>query len=768
MSQADDLLATLSVDYTDEAHIYVNDDRTITVPDELKHIAVQGDHNIETVTFDCPRYWDGHDFSKMKVYVTYMRADGFKDSYPAKNLRISEEDDTRILFDWTISGNVTKVSGNLSFLVCIESTSANPCWHSRLNQQMVVDEGLSATEQILRAPDSIEAVLAQTTADYIAEAKAEIEGKTAQSLASIPEDYTTVNNMAEEALREKSNAVKMEAYGEVITVNDSADNSLLGLKLYGKTTQITTTGKNLFDVAAALTNQKRGTAAVNDYTAYGNGVRVTSNSYDNGRAYMYLTLNAGSYNISANVIVNSSWNFSVKNYDTNIELVNDTRSTAGEISYSFTLDSTALIGFCFMSVVTGGPATTATDIQLEIGSAATAYEPYSGGVASPSPQWPQELKSIETPTVEFYGKNLLQPKANKSGGYTVVVNEDGSVTVTGAATTTNSIYLTVATCSMENPIVLDRNLKYYMWSESSNGKYIGTKTLDSNGDAAWSTASTWNKHVGTDYMTIVQLYLESSGHAVGDTSLCGTYRFQLELGDSFTGFESYKDTRSITSQRSIRGIPVSSGGNYTDSDGQQWVCDEIDFERGVYVQRIYDMVFTGNETISRENNSTWSEGCYVVYTGKDHPNHVHGECMCTFLPAHSNADLADGKFECGIGTHGQPNLLVRFSKNINTLESFRTAWNSAISAGGKVYCILATPIETPLTDAELASFKMVRTHYSNTTVLNDSGAHMAIKYAADTKTYVDNSLSNATLVDTATGKLYRLTVTNGQLTVVAV
>ena len=45
---------------------------------------------------------------------------------------------------------------------------------------------------------------------------------------------------------------------------------------------------------------------------------------------------------------------------------------------------------------------------------------------------------------------------------------------------------------------------------------------------------------------------------------------------------------------------------------------------------------------------------------------------------------------------------------------------------------------------------------------------MAIKYAADTKTYVDNSLSNGTLVDTATGKLYRLMVTNGQLTVVAV
>ena len=127
MSQADNLLDTLSVDYTDEPYITVNDDRTITVPDELKHIAVQGDHNIETVTIDCPRYWDEYDFSTMKVYINYMRPDGYKDSYRTKNLRVAEDDDTRILFDWTISGNVTAIKGNLSFLVYIESSKANPC-----------------------------------------------------------------------------------------------------------------------------------------------------------------------------------------------------------------------------------------------------------------------------------------------------------------------------------------------------------------------------------------------------------------------------------------------------------------------------------------------------------------------------------------------------------------------------------------------------------------------------------------------------------------
>ena len=59
-----------------EPHFVINDNRVISVPSELRTIAVQYDHNIETVTFDCPRYWDGHDMSKMVVYINYERADG--------------------------------------------------------------------------------------------------------------------------------------------------------------------------------------------------------------------------------------------------------------------------------------------------------------------------------------------------------------------------------------------------------------------------------------------------------------------------------------------------------------------------------------------------------------------------------------------------------------------------------------------------------------------------------------------------------------------
>ena len=53
----------------------------------------------------------------------------------------------------------------------------------------------------------------------------------------------------------------------------------------------------------------------------------------------------------------------------------------------------------------------------------------------------------------------------------------------------------------------------------------------------------------------------------------------------------------------LPGIPVTSGGNYTDPQGQQWVCDEVDLERGVKVQRVTTMVFSDSSEFFTESTS---------------------------------------------------------------------------------------------------------------------------------------------------------------------
>lgn len=52
-------------------------------------------------------------------------------------------------------------------------------------------------------------------------------------------------------------------------------------------------------------------------------------------------------------------------------------------------------------------------------------------------------------------------------------------------------------------------------------------------------------------------------------------------------------TLTLPTPNGISGIPVTSGGNYTDENGQQWICDEVDLEKGVRVQRIYKVDVDG-------------------------------------------------------------------------------------------------------------------------------------------------------------------------------
>lgn len=159
MSQAYELLnsladATPSLQLANpetEPHILISNDRVVTVPKELQRIAVQYDHDVETVTFDCPRYWDGLDMSELRVYVNYMRRDRVVGCYLARNVTVDTTDSAIMHFDWTISRNVSQVAGEIKFLVCIkkgdsEGNEVNH-WNSELNNQMYVSEGLEVGDE---------------------------------------------------------------------------------------------------------------------------------------------------------------------------------------------------------------------------------------------------------------------------------------------------------------------------------------------------------------------------------------------------------------------------------------------------------------------------------------------------------------------------------------------------------------------------------------------------------------------------------------------
>ena len=168
MSKADELLNSLSEDDISlqlanpetEPHIIIGEDRVISVPKELQRIAVQYDHDVETVTFDCPRYWDDLDMSKLNIYINYMRKDRYVGCYKATDIAVDGANSNIMHFNWKISRNVSEVVGELKFLVCIKKSDAEGYevnhWNSELNTEMYISQGLEAEESIFDAyPDII-------------------------------------------------------------------------------------------------------------------------------------------------------------------------------------------------------------------------------------------------------------------------------------------------------------------------------------------------------------------------------------------------------------------------------------------------------------------------------------------------------------------------------------------------------------------------------------------------------------------------------------
>ena len=95
----DDIALYLAGETPEEEHVVIDSDRKIIVPDSLKRIAVQHDHDIETVTFDCPRYWDGHDLSKMIVYVNHLCPNGALGCTVADNVTVDSTNSDIMHFD---------------------------------------------------------------------------------------------------------------------------------------------------------------------------------------------------------------------------------------------------------------------------------------------------------------------------------------------------------------------------------------------------------------------------------------------------------------------------------------------------------------------------------------------------------------------------------------------------------------------------------------------------------------------------------------------
>lgn len=209
---------------------------------------------------------------------------------------------------------------------------------------------------------------------------------------------------------------------------------------------------------------------------------------------------------------------------------------------------------------------------------------------------------------------------------------------------------------------------------------------------------------------------------------------------TISGENAQPQTLPVSTPNGLPGIPVTSGGNYTDETGQQWVCDEVDFGRGIYVQRIFGTVF---KSAVGWNIAGTKNGLKRFYTNqfmgviKNAKDDATKECaICSHF---INVTASDTWNEVtGISVNSKGRLDIYYSGIEQTTAALEVYFSSNPVA---FMAELATPIETPLSTEELAAYAALHTNYPNTTILNDGGAGMEVKYVADTKNYIDNQIA---------------------------
>ena len=209
-------------------------------------------------------------------------------------------------------------------------------------------------------------------------------------------------------------------------------------------------------------------------------------------------------------------------------------------------------------------------------------------------------------------------------------------------------------------------------------------------------------------------------------------KIQLEIGTKATVYEPYREQLlTLPTPNGLPGIPVASGGNYTDPQGQQWLCDEVDLERGVKVQRV--KVLDINDTSLRlypSSNSYWYVSTFLLDSSLNNTGaKSYKAVMCQKFPVVSQSDETKYSYPvvAPYGHIDRVELRFRAPEALYaTIEDFRQT-----IVGTKVYYPLATPVETPLTPAEIAAYKALTAYAPDTVVQASDGAGVKLEYQRD-------------------------------------
>lgn len=571
----------------------------------------------------------------------------------------------------------------------------------------------------------------------------EFQSDITQQVQEIQEEQTTQGNEITDLQKkvaklgeEKSPALVLDASGSWVTVEDSGDSAANGLTIHGKSTQVVTTGAQLLNIDTVV----QGMVDTNTGDLSVGPVFVSTD---------YIPVEAGNYFVSGTNI-NVNFNVAAAFDENKTVLPDDYINIRANGGLMLVPENVKYVRVRFIS--DNGTSGTITPEQLaekkpmlNRGTAALPWEPYTGGAPSPSPDYPQEITSVgDSGSVEVVstGENLY------AGGdiqdITQELSKKISVPCPGAPLIIKAVFVPVS--GEPNSYA---NIEYY---DSENNRLgingviteIGTQNTDFVYHAKGLHANNGVSVDMTDVKKIIFTFmLHSSGDGEYDAREIMVCTDRNESEAMFSGYQS--STATFSTPNGLPGIPVDSGGNYIDEDGQQWICDEIETKTGAYIRRVGKITFDGS------SDEVWNEYneqgiVYIVLSDAM----LYQNVICNYFKSYEFYPGDNYKDGVTLNTN---NALCFYIVNMSSVSGSAT-WRTWLSTHNvTVLYPLATPVETPLSDAELISAGGFRTFatVTNATTKDPVDPEITLEYAADLKTYIDKKLaeiSAATLENT--------------------
>lgn len=349
------------------------------------------------------------------------------------------------------------------------------------------------------------------------------------------------------------------------------------------------------------------------------------------------------------------------------------------------------------------------------------FEPYTGGIPSPNPDYPQEIKSVVNPTVKVCGKNLLNPtfKTNTYSGVALTNNGDGTYTIEGTNNSSGElIFPLVPTVDEQKALynsLIGKNVKFIVESGSTISGSVGricfvfyNRTENRYSSEIYNGG---NVTVPTGYdLSVVDIHI-NVGQTVPKTIL--KPMITTDLTATYDDFEPYHE-QTVTIPYTLNAIPVNSGGNIT-IDGQQYIADYVDVERGKLVRKIKEISKDPIVLVQPTNNPSKKRFILGSKFLKAADNFNKWSCKCSNLQTLGVGTSASyGCVEsCGIDTGGKLFVYYEETSGFTTAEEFKAWWGKRdIQLMG----ILETPIEIDLTPEEIAASKALATYYPVTNI----------------------------------------------------